>query len=192
MKTKKQPIDGSKCKHLTLEEAKNLKHGDIVYFRLENDSRGALKKVRVTGKVKTWKRSPEKVQVPWKYGFYNHNSGYITETNLENWTLEDEPFARFKNVRVCPATGQEWMLVEYTWDFLSQNLLLGQDDLHSLITELTTEVIKQTSEGKEFTMSYELYEVLPSRMQQFAPEGYFYGCHPADGEWGYWPVQEEE
>jgi hypothetical protein len=187
--TNKKIVDGSKCKPLTLEEAKALTYRQEVYCRLENDSRGSLKKVRVNGIPRVWKTRPNEVSVPYKYGLNGY--GAITNWNLENWTLESEPFERFKNVRVCPATGQEWMLVEYTWRFLSENQLLGQDDIHHLIVELTGAVIEQTSNGKEFNMHYELYEVLPNRMQQFAPANYYYGTHEADGEWGFWPSSDD-
>jgi hypothetical protein len=35
---------------------------------------------RVNGKVKTWKRQPERFQIPVKYGLYVY--GYITEKNI--------------------------------------------------------------------------------------------------------------
>jgi hypothetical protein len=58
---------------ITLEEAKNLKHGDILI-----DQWG--KRWRINGKVKTWVRSPEKVRVPVKHGLYSYD--YITEGEL--------------------------------------------------------------------------------------------------------------
>lgn len=186
---KKQPIDGSKCLPLTLEQAKALKHGQVLYSRLRNDSRGELCRIKITGQVKLWKRSPGRVSVPWKHGLYV--CGYITEHNLEEWSLESRPFERFENVRVCPATGLESMLIGYTFDFLNENNLLGHDDLNTIMLELNVELLKEAYGEGKFNMHYELYEVLPNRMQEFAPEGYYYGCHEADGEWGYWPITEE-
>lgn len=68
-------------KVLTLDEKKNLKYGDHVYiegYKYEKHiaSRTWLS-VKINGKPKIWKRSPEKVQVPYKYGLYEY--GYITE-----------------------------------------------------------------------------------------------------------------
>ena len=59
---------------ITLEQAKNLKIGDILI-----DRRG--KKYKVNGKVKTWKRSPDRVRVPLKHGLYTYD--YIDEHCLD-------------------------------------------------------------------------------------------------------------
>jgi len=59
---------------LTLNQKKKLKYGDEVY--LEGNC-GHFLRARVNGKTKTWKRTPEKVKVPFKYGLYQH--GYIDE-----------------------------------------------------------------------------------------------------------------
>lgn len=175
----KKQIDGSKCKPLSLEEAKNLKYGNTVYFRKENDSRGALKKVKVNGQVKTWKRNTERVQIPWKYGLYDY--GYITELYLDDWTLESKPYERFENVRVCPATSSEEMLLEYTNDWLQQHPELDDEVLSDTIAEIDELLADKEDVG------YELYEQLPSLMNNYAPQGYYYGTHEADGEWGFWP-----
>ena len=41
---------------------------------------------RVNGKLKTWKRNPEKFQLPVKHGLYNF--GYITEENCHLFVTE--------------------------------------------------------------------------------------------------------
>jgi hypothetical protein len=58
---------------ITLAQAKELKYRDILI-----DSNG--KKWRVNGKVQTWKKNPNRVNVPVKHGLYSY--GYITESNL--------------------------------------------------------------------------------------------------------------
>lgn len=63
---------------ITLEEAKHLTTGDIIYG-------AAGKKFKVNGNVKIWKRSPERVQVPLKHGLYTY--GYLTEDNLHLFSL---------------------------------------------------------------------------------------------------------
>jgi hypothetical protein len=68
------------AKSITLEEAKQLTHGTVLVC-IQNKSQ----KWRVTGKPKTWKRSPERVQVPLKHGLYHY--GYLTEKNLDLFTL---------------------------------------------------------------------------------------------------------
>jgi len=59
---------------ITLEQAKNLQYGDYVI-----DRRG--KKYKVNGKVKTWKRNPNRVRVPLKYGLYTYD--YLDEHCLD-------------------------------------------------------------------------------------------------------------
>ena len=65
---------------ITLEEAKNLKHGQILYHTINKNSDGTPQRWRVNGKPKTWKRSPERVQVPVKYGL--KYCDYLTERTL--------------------------------------------------------------------------------------------------------------
>jgi hypothetical protein len=72
---------------LTLTQAKTLRNGDTLYNRVHLNSTG-LSRVRVTS-VKTWKRSPERVQVNVKYGMYTFFS--LNEIDLDDWTLDDTP-----------------------------------------------------------------------------------------------------
>lgn len=66
---------------ITLDQAKNLKHGQILHHTINKNKDGSAQRWRVSGKPKTWKRSPEKVQVPVKHGLYMND--YITENCLE-------------------------------------------------------------------------------------------------------------
>lgn len=78
---------------LTLEAAKSLRHGEELHYAgrypcsVTVGPRGGrtvrVTRVRVSGAVKTWKRTPGRVYVPVKYGLYE--SGYITESNLRDW-----------------------------------------------------------------------------------------------------------
>jgi hypothetical protein len=61
---------------LTLNELKNLTHSEV-YIQ---GKCGHFLKVRINGQVKTWKRNPDKVQIPYKYGLYEY--GYITENDI--------------------------------------------------------------------------------------------------------------
>jgi len=58
---------------LTLEEAKQLKPGDILH-----DERG--KRWKVNGQVRRWKRSPDRIYIPLKHGLYAYDS--LTEANF--------------------------------------------------------------------------------------------------------------
>ena len=44
---------------------------------------GSPVRVRVNGACKTWKREPDRFQLPVKQGLYAY--GYITETNAREW-----------------------------------------------------------------------------------------------------------
>ena len=65
---------------ITLEQAKQLKHGQILYHVTNRNSDKTPQRWRVNGMVKTWKRNPDKVQVPLKYGLYGYD--YLTENDL--------------------------------------------------------------------------------------------------------------
>lgn len=74
---------------LTLERAKRLTWRDTVYQKNNFNAKGEPKGWRVNGQVKTWKRSPERVQVPIKYGLYAHD--YVTEDVLHLlWVRKEE------------------------------------------------------------------------------------------------------
>ena len=70
---------------ITLAQAKALRHGTILEHTVNKNADGTPQRWRVSGKPKTWKRSPERVQVPVKHGLYNN--GYITENDLNLVTL---------------------------------------------------------------------------------------------------------
>jgi len=57
---------------ITLEEAKALQYGDILYHTELENSNGSPKRFRVSGQVKTLKRTPDFIKVPLKHGLYDH------------------------------------------------------------------------------------------------------------------------
>lgn len=54
---------------MALEEAKALKYGDSIWVLSDH---GDARRAKVNGAPKTWKRSPERLQVPCKYGMYEY------------------------------------------------------------------------------------------------------------------------
>ncbi len=72
---------------ITLEQAKALRPGDILYHDTHRNSDGSAQRWKVNGKVKTWKRSPERVEVPLKHGLYNYDR--LSERELEVVSLSD-------------------------------------------------------------------------------------------------------
>lgn len=73
---------------MTLEQVKNLKHGDTVLMPTVENADGTPSRWRITGKVKTWKRDTNRVQVPIKRGLYQY--GYLTENNMQHFELPEE------------------------------------------------------------------------------------------------------
>jgi hypothetical protein len=67
-------------KTLTLEEAKNLKHGQVLYHTINRATDGTAQKWRVNGKVQTWKRDSKLIKVPIKNGL--RNCDYLTQDDL--------------------------------------------------------------------------------------------------------------
>jgi polyphosphate kinase 2 (PPK2 family) len=55
------------------------------YHVSKTNSTGRIR-VRRNGKTKTWKLTPEKFQIPVKYGLYEY--GYITNENCKEWTID--------------------------------------------------------------------------------------------------------
>jgi hypothetical protein len=80
---------------MTVSEAKELQYGDILHYRQCTrliGPRGGIRETsiryRVNGKVKTWKRQPDRVQVPIKHGLYDY--AYLDNFNLEVFHKETE------------------------------------------------------------------------------------------------------
>lgn len=74
---------------MTREEILALSYRDELHYapacKVTIGPRGGVKEHyetwRVNGQVKTWKRSPERIEVPIKYGFRGPYA-YLTETNM--------------------------------------------------------------------------------------------------------------
>lgn len=66
---------------ITLEMAKNLTHGEVLYHVSNRNADGTPQRWRVNGQVKIWKRDPSRVRVPIKYGLRGYD--YLTEYSLD-------------------------------------------------------------------------------------------------------------
>ena len=73
---------------LTLDQAKRLTFGTVLYHARNRNADGSPQRWRVNGKVKTWKRSPGGVQVPIKHGLWTYD--YLTEATLHLLCLSEE------------------------------------------------------------------------------------------------------
>jgi hypothetical protein len=67
---------------MKIEEAKQLKCGDYIYIINEHyKSSGGRKRLKVNGMPKLWKRDPERIRIPVKYGLYD--TGEVTNGTWE-------------------------------------------------------------------------------------------------------------
>lgn len=69
---------------ITREDCINAKHGDVFYHAVLSMADGTPKRVRVTGKCKTWKTQPFDFKLPVKFGL--NESLYIDPSNIGEWT----------------------------------------------------------------------------------------------------------
>ena len=65
---------------MTLQDAKNLKAGDYIHHVTKKNADGTPMRAKVTS-IKTWKRSPERVEVRCKHGLYDY--AIFTERELD-------------------------------------------------------------------------------------------------------------
>jgi hypothetical protein len=69
---------------MTLQEAKNLKWGDYIHCPTKFNADKTPMRARITS-IKTWKRSPEKIEVHYKRGMYEY--GIIRAHELEDFNI---------------------------------------------------------------------------------------------------------
>jgi len=70
---------------MTLNEAKQLKNGQMVYHTSKKNADGTPMRAKVTS-IKTWKRSPDRVEVNVKRGLYEYAT--FNEYELDQLTTE--------------------------------------------------------------------------------------------------------
>lgn len=63
-------------RYMTKEEILNLSYGNRVWF-LAND--GTARQLKINGKVRTWKRDTDRIEVPVKYGMYEYGQLNLTQ-----------------------------------------------------------------------------------------------------------------
>lgn len=70
---------------MTLPEAKALQYGQTLHWLGGKNADGSPMRYKVNGAPKTWKRQPERVQVPLKRGLYEFT--YLTELELDQFEI---------------------------------------------------------------------------------------------------------
>lgn len=81
-------------RHITLNQAKKLRHGQELYHLKNRNADGTAQRWRVNGKVKTWKTQPWRVQVPIKHELYSFD--YLTENDLHLLSLTEPRYKKRK------------------------------------------------------------------------------------------------
>ena len=66
---------------ITLEQAKNLKPGDMLHHTTKTNADGTPMRWKVNGMPKTWKTKPYRVKVPVKHGLRDYD--YLEEDSLD-------------------------------------------------------------------------------------------------------------
>ena len=75
---------------MAIEEFKDLKRGQILHDKSLENSDGTPWRWRVNGKVKTWKRDPQRFRIPIKRGLYDYD--YVDEHNFRNFVIVQEGY----------------------------------------------------------------------------------------------------
>ena len=67
---------------MNLKAALKLKQGDYIHHKVRKNSDGSPMRARITS-IKTWKRSPDRIEIRYKRGLYEY--GAICEYELEDF-----------------------------------------------------------------------------------------------------------
>ncbi len=59
---------------MTIDEARNVKPGQILYHVNNSNSHGSPQRWKVNGQVKTWKKDPSRIRIPVKMGLYAYDA----------------------------------------------------------------------------------------------------------------------
>ena len=72
---------------ITVEVAKSLTLGQLLYHKSIRNADGSALRVRVNGQPQTWKTDKERFRIPTKYGIKHY--GEIEPHNADEWTTEE-------------------------------------------------------------------------------------------------------
>lgn len=73
---------------LTIELLNNLHYGTTLYHQSQRNADGSPVRCRINGKLKTWKRDPNRFEIPVKYGL--KDCFYITNESAIDWCINEE------------------------------------------------------------------------------------------------------
>lgn len=83
----KDCVDVARMTPLCLDAAKALRYYDRLYHRTARNADGSALRVRLNGRVRTWKRDAARIEIPVKYGLYGYHT--LTARDLSDWSTVD-------------------------------------------------------------------------------------------------------
>lgn len=158
---------------IRLEDAKELKFGQILYEVTARNADGSPRRWRVNGKVKRWKTQPDRIRVPLKWGlrvgsYLSHNdSTYPCCFRLEDFCLTEEEIT-------CPEAEkgrEQWRvrirnMAQITWEVIAMDILVdshGNPDYSMNISrEEVVEIVCDADHMLTFGQDREAYQVWKS------------------------------
>ena len=97
---------------MTLNAAKLLIYGQVIFHRTFKNADGTPQRWRVTGRVKKWKKSPDRVSVPIKSGLYLY--GHVTENNLDSFDVGPGAITNY-GCRPSEESALDWIVIKGRW-----------------------------------------------------------------------------
>jgi hypothetical protein len=73
---------------IPLAAAKDLTHGTIIYYKHGRNADGTPARFKINGRVKRWKRTPDRVEIPIKRGLWEY--AYLENGNLCEFALRED------------------------------------------------------------------------------------------------------
>ena len=78
---------------MLLEVAKTLHLGQTLYHTINRNADGTPQRWRVNGRVKRWKRDPDRIRVPLKHGLYGPYD-YLENDSLHLLSTDEDEAAK--------------------------------------------------------------------------------------------------
>lgn len=136
---------------ITLEQAKELKYRQVIYHTMLRNADGSPRRYRVNGAVKTWKRTPGRVDVPLKWGLYAFDR--LTQDNLYQFALTEAEAKQDVKLDADVIMGKGWMLS--AMHAVSEIAALGADAKENLLYGFNQSVAADLLDRVEFACDAE-------------------------------------
>jgi hypothetical protein len=91
---------------ITIEQAKSFTYGiELHHNNLKNADGKSCQRFRLNGRVKTWKRDPNRIEIPIKRGL--RECYRITAMELKQFHLSSDcPYCTISNCQICDPTSK--------------------------------------------------------------------------------------